>query len=78
MPKFGALTAAQVKERFRARGLTITQWCKDNGYSRDDVYRVINGQLKANWGRAHEIAVKLGMKPSTSGDISNPQNAEAA
>ncbi|AAQ13935.1 MULTISPECIES: DNA-binding protein [Pseudomonas] len=59
-----ALTADQVKQRFRQAGKTFTEWAKENGYARNDVYRVLNGQLKANYGQAHEIAVKLGLKPS--------------
>ena len=58
-----ALTPDQVKERFRSLGKTITEWAKDNGYTRGEVYRVLNGQAKANYGKAHEIAVQLGMKP---------------
>ena len=57
-----ALTADQVKERFRQAGITFTQWAEENGYTRNEVYRVLNGQAKANYGRAHEIAVKLGLK----------------
>ena len=59
-----ALTAEQVKERFRLNGWTFTNWAKENGYARNDVYRVLNGQLKANYGKAHDIAVKLGLKPA--------------
>lgn len=58
-----ALTAEQVKERFRQHGKTFTSWAEENGYSRNEVYRVLNGQAKANYGKAHEIAVKLGLKP---------------
>ncbi|MGE4404465.1 DNA-binding protein [Pseudomonas sp.] len=57
-----ALTAEQVKQRFKSRGKTITAWAEENGYTRNEVYRVLNGQAKANYGKAHEIAVKLGMK----------------
>lgn len=57
-----ALTAEQVKERFRQRGKTFTEWAEENGYTRNEVYRVLNGQAKANYGKAHDIAVKLGMK----------------
>ncbi|NMX60218.1 DNA-binding protein [Pseudomonas sp. WS 5079] len=60
-----ALTADQVKENFRRVGKTITQWAIENGYSRTSVYRVLNGQDKAHYGRAHDIAVKLGLKPSS-------------
>lgn len=57
-----ALTADQVKESFRQAGQTFTEWAVQNGYTRNEVYRVLNGQAKANYGKAHEIAVKLGLK----------------
>jgi gp16 family phage-associated protein len=77
------LTPDQVRERFRARGTTLASWAKENGYPREDVYRVISGRYKAHYGRAHEIAVKLGLKipdaePSTARSNRNPQNRAAA
>lgn len=57
-----ALTPDQVKENFRRSGKTITNWALEQGYTRNAVYRVLNGQAKANYGEAHEIAVKLGLK----------------
>ena len=58
------MSPAQVKARFRQQGKTITEWANENGYTRNAVYRVLNGFDKANYGRAHEIAVKLGIKSS--------------
>lgn len=58
------MTSDQVKSRLRRQGVTITQWAADHGYPRSAVYRVLNGIDKAHFGRAHEIAVKLGMKPA--------------
>lgn len=58
------LTPNQVKQRFRAAGMTVTQWAEDHGYTRNAVYRVLNGFDKANYGKAHEIAVALGIKSS--------------
>ncbi|MFV2950149.1 MULTISPECIES: DNA-binding protein [Pseudomonas] len=57
-----ALSAEQVKENFRRAGKTITEWATENGYTRNEVYRVLNGQAKAHYGKAHDIAVKLGLK----------------
>ncbi|MEO1902629.1 MAG: DNA-binding protein [Alcanivorax sp.] len=57
-----SLTADQIKARFRAKGVTVTQWAEENGYPRHAVYRVLNGFDKAHYGRAHEIAVALGLK----------------
>lgn len=56
------MTAEKIKEQFRQRGETVTEWASKNGYTRNEVYRVLNGQAKAYYGRAHEIAVKLGLK----------------
>jgi gp16 family phage-associated protein len=57
------MTAEQVKQQFRANGTTFTEWALEHGFDRNDVYRVLNGQLKGNYGKGHEIAVLLGMKP---------------
>ena len=59
-----ALTADHVKEYFRLAGKTNTQRAIENDYTRNEVYRVLNGQAKAHYGKAHDIAVKLGLKPS--------------
>lgn len=56
------LTGEQAKARLRSQGITTTQWAEQHGYNRREVYRVLNGQLKANFGTAHQIAVDLGMK----------------
>lgn len=56
--------AERVKQQFHRRGETFTDWAKSRGYSRHEVYRVLNGQAKAKYGRAHEIAVALGLKPN--------------
>lgn len=55
-------TAEQVKAQFKAQGLTVTQWAKDNGFEPTSVSQVLNGFAKGNYGKAHDIAVALGMK----------------
>jgi gp16 family phage-associated protein len=58
-------TPDQIKQRFRQRGETFSQWARDNGYAVNKVLRVLNGFEKGHYGKAHEIAVKLGLKPSS-------------
>ncbi|MCP1289756.1 DNA-binding protein [Chromobacterium sp. S0633] len=58
------MTPAQVKAKFRREGRTFTQFAQEHGYTRNAVYRVLNGFDKGNYGKAHEIAVKLGLKSS--------------
>lgn len=73
------MTPEQVKQRFRKSGVTITQWASDNGFSRHAVYRVLNGFDKAHYGRAHEIAVALGLKEGASAEVQNaPSQLRAA
>lgn len=90
MTRKAPLTPDQVKEQFRRRGVTLTEWARERGFPRQAVYRVLNGQLKANFGASHEIAVALGLKveedvdapapakPSTPAASRNPQSAKAA
>jgi gp16 family phage-associated protein len=59
-------TPEQIKQRFKREGLTFTQWAKDHGYPVNKVHRVMAGIEKGHYGKAHEIAVKLGLKPSQS------------
>ena len=67
------MTPQQVKANLRAQGITITQWAEEHGYPREAVYRVLNGVQKAAYGRAHDIAVDLGLKPR----IVKPETAAA-
>ncbi|MBP2844444.1 DNA-binding protein [Dickeya dianthicola] len=57
-------TPDQVKQQLHQRGVTVTQWAAQNGYPRQAVYRVLNGFVKAKYGKSHEIAVALGLKPA--------------
>lgn len=57
------MTPEQVKNHLWLQGKTVTDWAKEHGYNRNQVYQVLNGQTKARYGQAHEIAVKLGLKP---------------
>ncbi len=58
------MTPEQIKSRFLSEGKTISDWAKAHGYKPQSVYFVLNGQCKARWGKGHEIAVKLGLKPA--------------
>ena len=58
------MTPEQVKAKFKNKGKTIKEWAESHGYTAHEVYLVLNGQNKARWGKGHEIAVKLGLKPT--------------
>lgn len=59
---YKALTPEQLKDKFAQEGKTFSAWAEERGYSRFDVYRVINGMSKARRGKGHQIAVELGLK----------------
>lgn len=56
------MTPDQLKRNFQQQGKTFAEWARDHGYTSQEVYRVVNGFAKAKRGKAHEIAVKLGLK----------------
>jgi len=70
MTRKTALTPDQVRQGLRQRGETLSAWAKARGYDREAVYRVLNGKDKAYYGRAHQIAVDLGLKLPDSGQPS--------
>jgi gp16 family phage-associated protein len=43
-------------------GVSVSQWARDNGYSRDVVASVVYGRSACLRGQAHEVAVALGIK----------------
>ncbi|MFV5413876.1 DNA-binding protein [Acinetobacter baumannii] len=63
-PKSEPLTKEQVKKNLRAQGKTLVQWAQENNFEINDVYRVIGGSRKGHYGKGHEIAVALGLKPN--------------
>jgi gp16 family phage-associated protein len=58
------MTTQRFKSWLRGQGKTIRQWAEENGFPPVAVYRVLNGVDKANFGRAHDIAVRAGLKPA--------------
>lgn len=56
------LTADELKENFAQNGQTLAQWARENGFKPRDVYLVIGGQRKGNYGKGYEIAKKPGLK----------------
>lgn len=57
-------TGDQVKQEYLAKGIPLSSVAKEKGWRPQDVYKVLNGQYKGNFGLAHEIAVYFGMKPN--------------
>jgi gp16 family phage-associated protein len=56
------MTTAQFKALLRRQGKTIRQWAEENSFPPEAVYRALNGVEKGNFGRAHEILVRAGIK----------------
>jgi gp16 family phage-associated protein len=57
------MTPETFKASLRQRGITIAQWASDHGYTPLEVYRVLEGVNKGNFGKGHQILVDAGIKP---------------
>lgn len=53
---------AQALQDMRNSGVSVSQWARDNGYSRDVAASVLYGRSACLHGMAHEVAVALGIK----------------
>jgi gp16 family phage-associated protein len=57
-----SISIEKLKENFAKEGKTLAQWARENGYAPRDVYLIVGGQRKGNYGKGFEIARKLGLK----------------
>lgn len=55
-------TAEQARNEFLETGITVSEWARRHGFSRELVNQVLSGKSKAVRGQAHRIAVTLGIK----------------
>jgi gp16 family phage-associated protein len=62
LPTRRPYTGEEVKDLFRAAGIHVSAWAEANGYTRREVYMLLNGQFKGRYGRMHTLALALGMK----------------
>jgi gp16 family phage-associated protein len=61
-------SAAEARAEFKRRGASVAAWAVANGFSPQLVYRVLNGHAPER-GQSHRIAVRLGLKEGSCGDI---------
>jgi gp16 family phage-associated protein len=55
-------TPVQVREEFAARGISLSSWARERGFSAELVYQVLSGRKRCIRGQSHQIAVSLGLK----------------
>lgn len=55
-------TREEVKAWFKELNITQTEWGRRNGYSSNEISRVLSGKSKLNYGREREIALKLNIQ----------------
>jgi len=62
-PPQTVMTAEQVKEYLRREGKTMKAWSEERGVTDYAlVRRLMNGLNKGRYGKAHKVAVALGIK----------------
>ena len=52
----------KVKNQFEAHGINVAEWARQNGFSPQCVYDVLNGRAVGRRGEAHRVAVALKIK----------------
>jgi gp16 family phage-associated protein len=66
------MSALTVKESLRQQGLSIKDWVASKGLPESDYQTarsLLNGFSKGVRGKAHRVAVALGLKPNPEADI---------
>jgi gp16 family phage-associated protein len=64
MPQISSTDLEQVRSRFFYSGESVAGWARTHGFDLQLTYSVLSGRLRARRGKAHEIAIALGLKPA--------------
>lgn len=56
------LTRAEAKRWLKDNNMTQAEWGRRNGYTSNEIGRVLNGLSKCLYGREREIAIKLNIQ----------------
>lgn len=54
-------TIQEVRDDFEASNTTISEWCIQNNFSRELVYRILNTNRLPKRGESKKIAIALGL-----------------
>ncbi|MDR1311125.1 MAG: DNA-binding protein [Burkholderiaceae bacterium] len=60
-----AVKLEQVRQEFSRKGMTFIEWSEKHHFKYTDVIAVINGKTIGRRGKAHHIAIALGLKEGT-------------
>jgi len=70
-------TVEEVREEFRRRGISVSDWARRQGVSAQLTYRILAGRTLGLRGQSHEICVLLGLKPGVTGSANDLKFAYA-
>ena len=62
-------TPEEIRREFAIRGIAVSSWAREMGFSPGLVHQVLAGRLRCVRGQAHQVAVLLGLKAGELGDI---------
>jgi gp16 family phage-associated protein len=71
--RFTPRTPEQARQWLRDNGISVSQFARDNGVSRDVVENLLRGRARGNFGTTHHAAVALGLKAPPD-NATNQQN----
>ena len=61
----------EVRRELAIRGISVSDWARQMGFSPNLVYQVLAGRLRCVRGQAHRVAVALGLKAGLLGDVND-------
>lgn len=67
-----------IKQMFASKGLSVSEWARQNQFSAILVHQVLNGKRKCLRGQSHDIAVALGLKEGSFVDYERKLKAESS
>lgn len=71
-------TPAEFLKHLQQQDMTVAEWCRENRFSQQLAYRVLNGKTLGRWGEARRITKAMGLKPADMPANASPRVARDA
>jgi len=65
-------TPAEAREWLERHGVTISAWARSHGFEPSIVAALLAGRTRGHWGKAHQAAIELGLRPAPGTDEVHP------